>query len=77
MLRKHAGLDGLSARERTLAELVQTLLRTHELPDELYERAVDELGPTQLVETIGLIGNYCTIGLVIKTFQIPEDSPTF
>ena len=77
VLRKHAGLDGLSARERTLAELVQTLLRTHELPDELYERAVDELGPTQLVETIGLIGNYCTIGLVIKTFQIPEDSPTF
>ena len=28
-------------------------------------------------ETIALIGNYCTIGLFIKGFQIPEDSPTF
>jgi len=77
ILRKHGALDGLSAREQLLAELVQTLLRTHELPDELYQRAIDELGPTQLVETIALIGNYCTIGLVIKSFDIPEESPTF
>jgi alkylhydroperoxidase family enzyme len=76
-LRNHGALDGLTAREHTLAELVRTLLRTQELPDELYQRALDELGPTQLVETIALIGNYCTIGLFIKSFEIPEDSPTF
>ena len=76
-LRKNGALDGLTARERTLAELVRTLLRTQELPDPLYQRALDELGPTQLVETIALIGNYCTIGLFIKGFEIPEDSPTF
>jgi len=77
VLRKNDGFDGLTAREATLAELTRTLLRTRELPEALYQRALDELGPTQLVETIGLIGNYCTIGLIIKSFEIPEDSPTF
>ena len=76
-LRKHGPLDGLTAREQTLAELVRAMLRTHELSDELYERALDELGPKQLVETVALIGNYCTIGMFIKGFEIPEDSPTF
>ena len=77
ILRKNGSLDGLSARERTLAELVRTLLRTKEIPDRLYRQALDELGTTQLVETVALIGNYCTIGLFIKGFEIPEDSPTF
>src|SRR5438309_6548705 len=77
ILRKQGTLDGLTARERTLAEVVRTLLRTKELPDQLYQQALDELGRTQLVETIALIGNYCTIGLFIKGFEIPEDGPTF
>jgi len=77
VLRRNDGLDGLTGHERTLAELARTLLRTKELPEPLYRRALDELGPTQLVEVIGLIGNYCTIGLIIKTFEIPEDSATF
>ncbi len=76
-LRKQGALDGLTGREQVLAEVVRTLLRTRELPNDLYQRALDELGPTQLVETIALIGNYCTIGLFIKGFEIPEDSPTF
>ena len=77
VLRRNDGLEGLTARERTLAEVTRTLLRTHELPEPLYQRALDELGSKQLVETIGLIGNYCTIALFIKSFEIPEDSPTF
>lgn len=77
VLRKHGALDGLTSREHALAEVVRALLRTKELPDEVYQRALDELGPTQLVETIALIGNYCTIGLFIKSFEIPEDGPTF
>ena len=76
-LRMQGALDGLTARERMLAELVRTLIRTKELPNQLYQQALDELGPTQLVEAIALIGNYCTIGLFIKSFEIPEESPTF
>jgi 4-carboxymuconolactone decarboxylase len=70
-------LDGLTAREQVLAELVRTLLRTQEIPDALYQRALDELGEKQMVEVIGLIGNYLSRGLYIKAFQVTEDSPTF
>ena len=35
------------------------------------------MNPVETVELIGLMGNYCTIGLVIKAFDIPEASPTF
>src|SRR5438309_7659196 len=44
VLRKNDGLTGLTAREATLAELTRTLLRTRELPEALYQRAIDELG---------------------------------
>ena len=76
-LRQQGPLDRLTPREQTLGEVVRTLLRTHDLPDDLYRRALEELGQTQLVEAFGLIGNYCTIALFIKAFEIPEDSPTF
>jgi 4-carboxymuconolactone decarboxylase len=77
ILRGNGPLDGLTERERTLVELVRALLRTKEVPEPLYRRLVDELGQKQLVEAIALIGSYCTVGLFIKTFEIPEDSPTF
>jgi len=77
ILRGNGSLDGLTPRERSLVELVRALLRTKAVPEALYHRLLDELGEKQLVETIGLIGNYCTVGLLIKTFEIPEDSPTF
>jgi hypothetical protein len=76
-LRTKGPLDGLTAREQVLAELVRTLLRTQDIPDELYQRALDELGTKQLVEVIGLIGNYLSRGLYIKAFQVTEDAPTF
>jgi hypothetical protein len=76
-LRSKGPLDGLTAREQLLVELVRTLLRTQEIPDPLYQRAMDELGPKQMVEVIGLIGNYLCRGLYIKAFRIKEDSPTF
>jgi alkylhydroperoxidase family enzyme len=77
VLRKKGSLQGLTPREALLTELTQTLLRTQEVPDPLYQRAVDELGTKQLVEVVGLIGNYCSRGLYIKVFDIQEESPTF
>ncbi len=76
-LRAHNGLDGLTARERVLVEVVQTLLRSHTLSDDLYARALAELGQTQLIEVVALAGQYCIISLVINAFAIPEDTQTF
>jgi alkylhydroperoxidase family enzyme len=77
VLRAKSPSDKLLQRERTIVDLVRTLLREHAVSDELYTRAMNELGKTQLVEAVVLMGNYSLIGLLINTFAIPEDSQTF
>jgi 4-carboxymuconolactone decarboxylase len=77
VLRALGPTDALTPHERTLVDLVRSLLREHAVPDDLYARALAELGQTRLVEAVALIGHYCLIGLTINAFAIPEDSPTF
>ncbi len=78
-VRLNGTLEQLTARERLLVELVRSLLRTRALPDELYTRAVAELGRQQLIETVALAGHYSLIGLTVNAFDVapPENSPTF
>ncbi len=78
-VRSKGDLEGLMPRERLLVEIVQSLLRTRSLSDELYSRGMAELGRQQLLETITLTGHYSLIGLVINGFDVrlPDDTPTF
>ena len=76
-VRAHGGLDALTARERALVEVVQAVLRTHDVSDELFARAISELGANQLVEAVALAGTYCVVSFTITAFHIPEDSVTF
>jgi hypothetical protein len=54
-------------------------MRDHQLSDDLFSRAEQELSRRQLVEVIALVGHYCTIGFVANTFEIaaPEGNQTF
>jgi len=78
-VRLNGTLEQLTARERLLVEIVRTLLRTHALPDELYTRALAELGRQQLIEIVALAGHYSLIGLTVNAFDVtpPENSSTF
>ena len=78
-VRAAGGLDALTAHERLLVELAHALLRTRALPRTLYDRALAELGQTQLIETVTLVGYYSLIGVVINGFEVPppEGVPTF
>jgi 4-carboxymuconolactone decarboxylase len=77
VLRAKASPDKLPQHERTIVELVRGLIRDRAVSDDLYARALKELGQTQLIETVALMGNYSLIGLIINAFAIPEDSKTF
>jgi 4-carboxymuconolactone decarboxylase len=78
-LRANGALEQLTARERLLVEIVRALLRARALPDELYARALAELGRQQLIETVALAGHYSLIGLAVNAFAVapPDNSPTF
>jgi len=79
VLRANGSFDGLTARERLLAEIARSLLRTRGLPDELFARGLAELGEQQLVELVTLVGHYTLVGLVLNGFAVPppDDGPTF
>jgi len=49
------------------------------LPDELFARMESEFGRAKLIEAVGLLGHYITIGTVIRMFEVepPEGSKTF
>jgi 4-carboxymuconolactone decarboxylase len=78
-IRAKAPLTGLSPRQSLLVEIVRALLRVHELPGELFDRAQSELGRKQLVEAIALIGHYSTIGFIVNSFDVeaPAGVKTF
>jgi len=79
VVRANGSLERLKPRERLLVEIARSLLRERRLPDELFARALAELGRQQLIETVVLIGHYGLVGLVVNGFDIapPEGSVTF
>jgi 4-carboxymuconolactone decarboxylase len=75
-LRAQGPLDALTPREGLLVEMVQTLLRTRTLPDDLFARGLAELGQKQMVEMVALIGHYGLLGLVLSAFAVPAPEGT-
>ena len=71
-VRTNGAVDGLTERERLLIEITRTLLRSRRLPDDLYTRAVRELGERQLIELVALAGHYSLIGLTLGAFEVPQ-----
>lgn len=78
-LRAKASVDQFTGKERLLVEFTRTLMCDHTLPDDLFARMESEFGRAKLVEAVGLLGHYITIGMVIRMFEVepPEGSKTF
>jgi 4-carboxymuconolactone decarboxylase len=78
-LRAKASVDQFTGKERLLVEFTRTLMHDHTLPEDLFARMESEFGRAKLVEAVGLLGHYITIGTVIRMFEVepPEGSKTF
>lgn len=78
-LREKAPADRFTGKERLLVEFTRTLMHEHTVPEDLFSRIEKEYGHARLVEAVGLLGHYITIGTVIRMFDVnpPEGSKTF
>src|SRR5215471_8635248 len=78
-LRANGILDALTAHEKLLVEIVRGILRQHQVSDDLFARALAELGPEKIVEMVALVGHYCLIGSIANTFgvAVAEGTVTF
>lgn len=78
-LRANGSLDALTPHERLMVDIARSLLRERRLSDNLFSRAVAQLGPERLVEVVGLVSHYNMIGSVANVFDLapPEGTVTF
>jgi 4-carboxymuconolactone decarboxylase len=80
VVRAKGPTDALTPRERAIVEVVRALYREHRLADELYQRALAELGREQLIELVTLAGYYGMIGFTLNAFEVDLPAtagPTF
>jgi 4-carboxymuconolactone decarboxylase len=79
VLRANDGVDDLTPREQLLVEITRSLIRSHTIPEQSFNHAVQELGEKQLVELVALVGQYSLIGLVLGGFEVsaPDGERSF
>lgn len=63
--------------ESVVYRFVRSLLETRQVPDALYQEAVQILGPDRVVDLVGIAGYYTLISMTINVFDIqPPDGST-
>ncbi|MBI4962844.1 MAG: carboxymuconolactone decarboxylase family protein [Desulfomonile tiedjei] len=74
IIRSQASPGLLNPRERLIVEVAQSLCSSRSIPNDLYQRASEELGKAYLVELVTLVGFYGMIGCLLLSFQcdLPE-----
>jgi 4-carboxymuconolactone decarboxylase len=73
--------QALGSREAAAFDLCRSLHRSHAVPQDLYERAREQLGEQGLVEAVFLFGYYVLIAATLSAFDVgvprgaPDGSP--
>ena len=62
---------GLGDAADAAQHLTDSLLADHQVPDEIYARALSAFGEDGIVALLSLIGQYHTISGILITFQVP------
>jgi 4-carboxymuconolactone decarboxylase len=63
--------DGMAEDEEILFTFCDELRRTQAVSDPLYARAVAKFGEQGVIDTVGLVGYYTLIAMVLNTARTP------
>jgi 4-carboxymuconolactone decarboxylase len=63
--------QGMADDEEALYDFCTELLRNHSVSDATYARVASKFGEKGIVDTIGLIGHYTMIAMVLNTARTP------
>jgi 4-carboxymuconolactone decarboxylase len=62
--------DGAAEEQLVCYDVCVSLHEQHDLPRELYDRAVATFGEQGLVEMVGVIGYYTAVSMTLNTFEV-------
>ncbi|MBV8457878.1 MAG: carboxymuconolactone decarboxylase family protein [Acetobacteraceae bacterium] len=63
--------EGMDADEALVYDFITELLRTGQVPEALYRRAVDRFGERGVIDLVGAAGYYSLVSLVLNVAQVP------
>lgn len=63
--------EGMSAEESTLYDFCDELLRTQAVGDAAYARMVAAFGEQGVVDTVGIVGYYTMLAMILNTARTP------
>lgn len=67
---------GMAADHEALYDFCQELFRTKGVSDATYQRIVDQFGEQGVVDTIGIVGYYSMVAMVLNTARTPAGEST-
>ncbi len=69
--------EGMTVNEAAIYDLSTELYATRRVSDATYDRAVSALGEKGIVETIGIMGYYCLVSMVLNVsgVELPGGEP--
>ena len=71
--RRGSALAFVNRDEEVVYNLAMELMENHQVSDDTYQAALDELGEQGLVELIGVLGYYNYVAMVLNCFEILPD----
>jgi 4-carboxymuconolactone decarboxylase len=63
--------EGMSAEESTLYDFCDELMRTQAVGDAAYARMVAAFGEQGVVDTVGIVGYYTMLAMILNTARTP------
>lgn len=77
VIKFHKPTTGLPEDEAVIIDLGREAMGRHKVSSETYQRAIERFGARQLVDLMGLIGNYMATATLLCVFdnQPPKDAP--
>jgi 4-carboxymuconolactone decarboxylase len=70
-LRRGGTPQGLRPEADAAHRLARAVIHDHEVPDGLYDQAMEILGPQAMITALNLAGQYLTTSAVLACFQVP------
>jgi 4-carboxymuconolactone decarboxylase len=58
--------------EAVIYDLTKSILETKRVSEELYQKAISDLGEKTLLDLTAIIGYYCNIAVQLNVFDIPD-----
>ena len=72
VVRNRQPLTGVGENESVIMQIGREIFGEHELSSETYARALRVLGEANLVDIVGLMGSYTTVGTRLTAFNQPN-----